>query len=243
MCVCLASSTSRFDIDIKGVEMNTFSWHLEYLTVINVFRIYFVHLFLSSIYLFHVQPFENDFLRNTMDPIQNHHSERIKCSHHIVFLLSGDSMKVGPSNVKFVLSHSWASSSFLQNLFYQLFIRRKCHVKFVKLVPTCVTNGRFLSFFSAMNVVDEDRIDCIVGRCKWVKTKTTAIIFEKIFHENFIMLCFLVQQIAVQRRKSLDYFIDCINKRNRISGWCFKYYLKCCNFFFVQTTPLSSKRG
>lgn len=85
MCVCLASSTSRFDIDIKGVEMNTFSWHLEYLTVINVFRIYFVHLFLSSIYLFRIQPFENDFLRNTMDPIQNHHSERIKCSHHIVF--------------------------------------------------------------------------------------------------------------------------------------------------------------
>lgn len=151
ICVCLASSTSRFDIDIKGVEMNTFSWHLEYLTVINVFRIYFVHSFLSSIYLFRVQPFENDFLRNTMDPIRNHHSERIKCSHHIVFLLfllSGDSMKVGPSNVKFVLSHSWASSSFLQNLFYQLFIRRKCHVKFVKLVPTCVTNGRLLSFFS-----------------------------------------------------------------------------------------------
>lgn len=150
MCVCLASSTSRFDIDIKGVEMNTFSWHLEYLTVINVFRIYFVHLFLSSIYLFRVQLFENDFLRDMMDPIRNHHSERIKCSHHIVFLLfllSGDSMKVGPSNVKFVLSHSWASSSFLQNLFYQLFIRRKCHVKFVKLVPTCVTNGRLLSFF------------------------------------------------------------------------------------------------
>lgn len=59
-----------------------------------------------------------------------------------------DSMKVGLSNIKFVLSHSWASSSFLQNLFYQLFIRRKCHVKFVKLVPTCVTNGRRLFFFS-----------------------------------------------------------------------------------------------